>query len=112
MSVSFLMQRCPATMLQTYREHTREKSIVNRAASKQANQAGAADLKRKVGVLLLLPHLETRQVGVPQDEFVLVLEVLCYCAFNSLAVLLLQREPKHQSIYGTRRSTEGCASAR
>lgn len=95
-------------MLQTYRDRASEKSMVNRAAFKQAKRAGDADLERKVGVLLLLPHLETRQVGVPQDEFVLVLEVLCYCAFDSLAVLLLQREPKHQSIYGTRRSTEGC----
>lgn len=98
-------------MLQTYSEHILERSTVNRAAFKQADRTGDADLKRKVGVLLLLPHLEARQVGVPQDEFVLVLEVLCYCAFNSLAVLLLQREPKHQSIDGSRRSTEGCVRA-
>lgn len=94
-------------MLQTYSGHMLERSRVNRAAVKQANGAGDADLQRKVGVLLLLPHLETRQVGVPQDELVLVLEVLCYCAFNSLAVLLLQREPKHQSIYGSGRCADG-----
>lgn len=50
-------------------------------------------------MLLLLSHLQTWEVGVSQDELVFVLEVLCYCAFNSLAVLLLQREPeasKHQ----------------
>lgn len=58
-------------------------------------------------MLLLLPHLETRQVGVPQDELVLVLEVLCYGAFNSLAVLLLQRESKQQRIYVTLRSMKG-----
>lgn len=62
-------------------------------------------------MLLLLPHLETRQVGVPQDEFVLVLKVLCYCAFNCLAVLLLQGEPEHQRIDVTMQSKEGQAGA-
>lgn len=44
-------------------------------------------------MLLLLSHLQTWEVGVSQDELVFVLEVLGYCAFSGLAILLLQREP-------------------
>lgn len=69
---------------------------------KKLCRAGDADLKRKVSVLLLLPHLETWQVGVSQDKLVLVLKVLRYRAFNGLAVLLLQREPEHQRVNAMR----------
>lgn len=60
-------------------------------------------------MLLLLPHLETWQVGVSQDQLVLVLKVLCYCAFNGLAVLLLQREPEHQRVNVALRFQKGSA---
>lgn len=47
-------------------------------------------------MLLLLPHLQARQVGVPQHELVFVLEVLGHGALDGLAVLLLQREAEGQ----------------
>lgn len=43
-------------------------------------------------MLLFLAHLEAGQVGVPQNQLVLVFEVLRHRAFNRLAVLLLQGE--------------------
>lgn len=56
----------------------------------------AAYLQRQVGVLLLLPHLQAGQVGVPQHELVFVLEILGHGALDGLAVLLLQREAEGQ----------------
>lgn len=54
----------------------------------------AAYLQRQVGVLLLLPHLQTGQVRVSQHQLVFVLKVLGDGALDGLAVLLLQREPE------------------
>ena len=61
--------------------------------------------------LLFLAHLEAGQVGVPQDQFVFVFEVLSYCAFDCLAVLLLQRESTREMTCDSTRkdsNTENC----
>lgn len=47
-------------------------------------------------MLLLLPHLQTREVGVAQDQFVPVLEVLRHSALHRLSALLLQGEPRKE----------------
>ena len=51
------------------------------------------ELQRKVGVFLLLCDLDTREVGVAQNQLVPVLEVLGHCTLHCLPTLLLQWEP-------------------
>ena len=54
------------------------------------NLNDSADLQRKVGVLVLLPHLKTRQVREAQLHLVLVQEVLGHGALHCLPVLQLE----------------------
>ena len=51
-------------------------------------------LQGQVGVLLLLAHLQTGQVGVLELQAVLLSEVLRHGAFNCLTALKLQRKPE------------------
>lgn len=93
LSVSFFIQRCPATMLQTFTEDTRQTSITCTECWENGSHDGHGSyLKGQVGVLLFLSHLEAGQMGVFELQAVLLFEILGDGALHSLSVLELQRK--------------------
>lgn len=51
-------------------------------------------LQRQICVLLLLAHLQARQVGIFELQVVFLTEVLRHCSLHRLSVLQLQWEPE------------------
>ncbi len=102
LSVSFFIQRCPATMLQTFMEDTRQDSTSAKSnpiyfckcesLENTSYDVHVSYLKGQIGVLLFLPHLEAGQVGVFELQAVLLFEILGNGALHSLSILELQRK--------------------
>lgn len=92
LSVSFLMQRWPATMLQTFRAQT-DGFKNSEHVTMETQRPDFSHLQGEIGVLLLLPHLQAGQVWILELKVVFLLEVLSHCALHGLPVLQLQREP-------------------